>query len=171
MNIFRVVKDADVLDVASQSAADETLIPKRESWLSERKRTRRERDAERGYSINIKQVVLAFAVEFWIIGLIVVGTYQLIDDSGKLSQKEVFSALLLPAALARCGLVVGRMPSRSVAAQSLRRATVAALKESVVVAYSANHLVKFITSQRTRRSSKLPRQNQNWRMVQLRLMI
>ena len=102
MNIFRVVKDADVLDVASQSAADETLIPKRESWLSERKRTRRERDAERGYSINIKQVVLAFAVEFWIIGLIVVGTYQLIDDSGKLSQKEVFSALLLPAALARC---------------------------------------------------------------------
>jgi hypothetical protein len=45
-------------------------------------RTRRlERDAARGYSINVKQVVLAFAVEFWIIGLIVLGTYLLIAES------------------------------------------------------------------------------------------
>jgi hypothetical protein len=99
MNIFRVVKGSDVLDVASPSS-EERAAADRPSWLSERRRSRRERDAERGYSINVKQVVLAFAVEFWIIGLIVVGTYQLIDDSGKLSQKEVFSALLLPAALA-----------------------------------------------------------------------
>jgi hypothetical protein len=100
MNIFRLVKGSDVLDVAPPSSAEEPVVTKRESWLSERKRSRRERDAERGYSINVKQVVLAFAVEFWIIGLIVVGTYQLIDESGRFSQKEVFSALLLPAALA-----------------------------------------------------------------------
>ena len=68
-----------------------------------RKLTRLERDRERGYSVNVKQVVLAFCVEFWIIGLIVVGTYLLISDSGErgqVSSQEIFSALLLPAALA-----------------------------------------------------------------------
>jgi hypothetical protein len=49
----------------------------------------------------VKQVVLAFAVEFWIIALIVVGTYLLItDSSGQLSPQAIFSALLFPAALA-----------------------------------------------------------------------
>ena len=48
----------------------------------------------------MKQVVLAFAVEFWIIALIVVGTYLLITDSGQLSSQAIFSALLFPAALA-----------------------------------------------------------------------
>jgi hypothetical protein len=69
----------------------------------ERHQTRLERDIARGYSINVKQVVLAFAVEFWIIGLIIVGTYLLIAESsqrGSASHEEVFSALLLPAALA-----------------------------------------------------------------------
>ena len=63
---------------------------------------RLERDTARGYSINVKQVVLAFAVEFWIIGLIVLGTYLLIAESAKedVSREAVFSALLLPAALA-----------------------------------------------------------------------
>jgi len=67
---------------------------------SVRSKTRRERDIERGYSINVKQVVLAFAVEFWIISLIVVGTYLLIAESDNLSREAIFSALLLPAALA-----------------------------------------------------------------------
>jgi hypothetical protein len=60
-----------------------------------------ERDVARGYTINVKQVVLAFAVEFWIIGLIVVGTYLLVteNDPDHVS-REAFSALLLPAALA-----------------------------------------------------------------------
>jgi hypothetical protein len=80
-----------------------------EGWLRNRRsklthlRTRRlERDAARGYSINVKQVVLAFAVEFWIIGLIVLGTYLLIAESASehVSREAVFSALLLPAALA-----------------------------------------------------------------------
>src|SRR5262245_23028848 len=63
---------------------------------------RLERDTARGYSINVKQGVLAFAVEFWIIGLIVLGSYLLIAESAKedVSREAVFSALLLPAALA-----------------------------------------------------------------------
>jgi hypothetical protein len=32
------------------------------------KQSRLERDIARGYSINVKQVVLAFAVEFWMLG-------------------------------------------------------------------------------------------------------
>ena len=72
----------------------------REPVLSSRAQYRRERDIERGYSINVKQVVLAFAVEFWIITLIVAGTYLLIAESDNLSREAVFSALLLPAALA-----------------------------------------------------------------------
>jgi hypothetical protein len=71
--------------------------------VSERRHARNDRDLARGYSINVKQVVLAFAVEFWIIGLIVIGTYLLIAEGGErghVSSAEVFSALLLPAALA-----------------------------------------------------------------------
>jgi hypothetical protein len=68
------------------------------------KQSRLERDIARGYSINVKQVVLAFAVEFWIIGLIILGTYLLIaeaeSDHDHVSREAIFSALLLPAALA-----------------------------------------------------------------------
>jgi hypothetical protein len=70
---------------------------------AERRQARQERDVGRGYSINVKQVVLAFTVEFWIIGLIIIGTYLLIAESGdrrQVSNEEIFSALLLPAALA-----------------------------------------------------------------------
>jgi hypothetical protein len=64
-----------------------------------RTQRRLERDRARGYSINVKQVVLAFAVEFWIIGLIIVGTYLLIAESEHLSGEAIFGALLFPAAL------------------------------------------------------------------------
>ena len=73
------------------------------SASSKRRLTRLERDRERGYSVNVKQVVLAFCVEFWIIGLIIIGTYLLISESGEhgnVSSQDIFSALLLPAALA-----------------------------------------------------------------------
>lgn len=43
--------------------------------------------------------MLAFAVEFWIIALIIVGTYLLIAESGQLTHEAIFSALLFPAAL------------------------------------------------------------------------
>jgi hypothetical protein len=71
----------------------------RRSRLQQRAAARLERDRVRGYSINVKQVVLAFAVEFWIIGLIVIGTYLLIAESAH-DYISLFSALLLPAALA-----------------------------------------------------------------------
>jgi hypothetical protein len=68
---------------------------------TDKEAARFERDAARGYSINVKQVVLAFVVEFWIIGLIIVGTYLLItENDGDHVSREAFSALLLPAALA-----------------------------------------------------------------------
>jgi hypothetical protein len=68
----------------------------------DRNTQRFDRDVARGYTINVKQVVLAFAVEFWIIGLIVVGTYLLVteNDPGHGFSREALSALLLPAALA-----------------------------------------------------------------------
>jgi hypothetical protein len=64
-----------------------------------RSQRRLERDRTRGYSINVKQVVLAFAVEFWIIGLIIVGTYLLVAESEHFSGEAIFGALLFPAAL------------------------------------------------------------------------
>ena len=66
------------------------------------KQSRLVRDIARGYSINVKQVLLAFAVEFWIIGLIIIGTYLLIAerDPDHVSREAIFSALSLPAALA-----------------------------------------------------------------------
>ncbi len=72
------------------------------SRKSDNNKSRLELDVERGYSINVKQVVLAFVVEFWIIGLIILGTYLLIaeSDHDHMSSAAVFSALLLPAALA-----------------------------------------------------------------------
>src|SRR5262249_189617 len=41
----------------------------------DRATSRFERDHARGYSINVKQVLLAFAVEFVIIGLILTGQF------------------------------------------------------------------------------------------------
>ena len=64
---------------------------------SERSLARLERDIERGYSINVKQVTLAFAVEFFIIGLILVGQYLVAEEAAK---DKVFSILLFPIALA-----------------------------------------------------------------------
>ena len=64
---------------------------------SERAMARRERDAERGYTINVKYVVLAFGVEFFIIGLILVGQYFIAEEAAR---EKVFSILLFPIGLA-----------------------------------------------------------------------
>jgi hypothetical protein len=63
---------------------------------SQRKTARMERDAARGYSINVKQVILAFAIEFLIIGLILTSQYLIAAEQGP----RVFEALLFPIALA-----------------------------------------------------------------------
>src|SRR5215203_2687184 len=65
--------------------------------VSERSLARLERDFERGYSINVKQVTLAFAVEFFIIGLILVGQYLVAEETAK---DKVFSILLFPIGMA-----------------------------------------------------------------------
>ena len=97
----KLISESDTLSgTADQSAAGLHRPEQVESLRSRRWKIARERDIQRGYSINVKQVVLAFAVEFWIIALIVVGTYLLISDSRQLSSQAIFSALLFPAALA-----------------------------------------------------------------------
>jgi hypothetical protein len=99
----RVVEAPDRTSWVSTPPSDTFLSRRKKAARAaalERHRTRSERDIARGYAINVKQVVLAFAVEFWIIGLIIVGTYLLIAESGHLSGEAVFGALLFPAALA-----------------------------------------------------------------------
>jgi hypothetical protein len=66
-------------------------------FIAERQRLRREREIERGYRINIKQVVLAFAVEFFIIGLILVGQYFIAEQAVR---ERVVAILLFPIGLA-----------------------------------------------------------------------
>jgi hypothetical protein len=67
---------------------------------SNRTIARRERDNERGYSINVKQVVLAFAVEFVIIGLILTSQYFYATNFANTSQSKTILAFLFPVALA-----------------------------------------------------------------------
>jgi hypothetical protein len=104
MNVPRidVGMPTDIPFPDDDAPASEGWFQRRRGRLSESRMRRLERDSARGYSINVKQVVLAFAVEFWIIGLIVLGTYLLIAESASehVSREAVFSALLLPAALA-----------------------------------------------------------------------
>ncbi len=66
------------------------------TFASDRRAARLDRDTARGYSINIKQVVLAFAIEFLIIGLILTSQYSIAAEQGD----RIFDALLFPIALA-----------------------------------------------------------------------
>jgi hypothetical protein len=61
---------------------------------------RLERDRIRGYSINVKQVVLAFAIEFVIIALILVSQFIYAAQVPSATEYKVISALLFPIALA-----------------------------------------------------------------------
>lgn len=74
------------------------------SWLRrsrlEREKFRLERDTARGYSINVKQVCLAFAVEFMLIGLILISQVLYAVEAPDTSGYAVYSALLYPIALA-----------------------------------------------------------------------
>jgi hypothetical protein len=65
-----------------------------------RAKSRRDRDEQRGYSINIKQVVLAFAVELVIITLILISQYFYAIDFAGASQSKTILAFLFPVALA-----------------------------------------------------------------------
>ena len=68
--------------------------------LSLRQRNRLDRDRERGYSINVKQIVLAFAVEFVIIGLILVNNFLTIAQLPDATNLKTVQSLLFPIAMA-----------------------------------------------------------------------
>ena len=67
---------------------------------AEHNRTRIERDITRGYSINVKQVILAFAVEFVIIGLILTSQFLYASQLPNVSRFTIVQTLLFPIALA-----------------------------------------------------------------------
>jgi len=71
-------------------------------WKSrvERDKLRLERDIARGYSITVKQVILAFAVEFVIIGLILTGQYVYAVQLPNASQYVIAQTMLFPIGLA-----------------------------------------------------------------------
>lgn len=109
MNIPRidaVRPPADIRIVADDASESDRMGAPRRSWngRSDLPRggaiSRGDRDQARGYSINVKQVVLAFAVEFVIIGLILASQYLYAADNANVSQYKIFSALLFPIALA-----------------------------------------------------------------------
>jgi hypothetical protein len=68
--------------------------------LSRRQVARLTRDRERGYSINSKQIVLAFMVEFVIIGLILTNIYVTVAQLPDPSTFKTIQALLFPIAMA-----------------------------------------------------------------------
>jgi hypothetical protein len=70
------------------------------STLSFRQRNRLDRDRERGYSINVKQIVLAFAVEFVIIGLILVNNFVTVAQLSDVTNLKTVQFLLFPIAMA-----------------------------------------------------------------------
>ncbi|MEA2819284.1 MAG: hypothetical protein QOJ86_1288 [Bradyrhizobium sp.] len=84
----------------------ETIAPLRhaefaaDEALSKRQIARLIRDRERGYSINSKQIVLAFAVEFTIIGLILTNIYVTVAQLPDPSHFKTVQALLFPIAMA-----------------------------------------------------------------------
>lgn len=71
-----------------------------EDALSKRQLARLVRDRERGYSINVKQIVLAFAVEFTIICLILTNIYLTVTQLPNSSVPKTIQAMLFPIAMA-----------------------------------------------------------------------
>jgi hypothetical protein len=78
-----------------EETADEAQSP-----LTLRQRSRLERDRERGYSINAKQIVLAFAVEFVIIGLILTNNFVMVAQLPGVNGLKTVQSLLFPIAMA-----------------------------------------------------------------------
>jgi hypothetical protein len=87
------------VDVAGESL-EEFEGGSEHSTLSLRQRNRLYRDRERGYSINIKQIVLAFAVEFVIIGLILVNNFVTVAQLSDATNLKTIQFLLFPIAMA-----------------------------------------------------------------------
>lgn len=93
MNFFRtndIVTERERLDAPEADSRP----------ISARQRNKLERDQERGYSINVKQIVLAFAVEFVIIGLILTNNFVAVAELPDATNLRTVHALLFPIAMA-----------------------------------------------------------------------
>jgi hypothetical protein len=75
-------------------------IGRNETPSNRRQQLKLQRDRERGYSINVKQIVLAFVVEFVIIGLILTNIYVTVAQLPDPSTFKTVQALLFPIAMA-----------------------------------------------------------------------
>jgi hypothetical protein len=87
------------------TALGDSVAPLRQAEFTEDALTKRQaarlmRDRERGYSINTKQIVLAFLVEFVIIGLILTNIYVTVAQLPDPSTFKTVQALLFPIAMA-----------------------------------------------------------------------
>ncbi len=106
MNYFGrqiVVESAEQSSSESDPTSDSFLSRRRKAAraaAAERNQIRLERDIARGYSINVKQVVLAFAVEFVIIGLILTSQIVYAEQLPNVSRFLIVQTLLFPIALA-----------------------------------------------------------------------
>src|SRR5215831_3463514 len=109
---------------AAENAAPVFEARGRRTWpwsrasRDEARKWRLERDTERGYSINVKQVVLAFAVEFVIIGLILANQSAIAASLPKATWLSIIMGTSMPIALAMAELArvplaicVGTQPS------------------------------------------------------------
>lgn len=93
MNFFSAPDTGVKSDFAGSSPSDQL-------GLTSRQLLRLERDRERGYSINAKQIILAFAVEFVIIGLILTNNAMTVLQLPDVAYPKVIQALLFPIAMA-----------------------------------------------------------------------
>jgi hypothetical protein len=103
--------------------------------LSEWRVRRLERDTARGYSINVKQVVLAFAVEFVIIGLILANQSAIAASLPKATWMSIIMGTSMPIALAMAELA--RVPLaicvRTQPSWNIKLVAVAGVMAAVVV--------------------------------------
>jgi hypothetical protein len=103
--------------------------------LTEWRVRRLERDTARGYSINVKQVVLAFTVEFVIIGLILTNQSTIAASLPKATWLSIIMATSMPIALAMAELA--RVPLaicvRTQPSWNIKLVAVAGVMAAVVV--------------------------------------
>jgi hypothetical protein len=112
-----------------------TDIPLPEANLTDWRVRRLERDTARGYSINVKQVVLAFAVEFVIIGLILANQSAIAASLPNWTWLSFIMGTSLPIALAMAELA--RVPLaiavRTQPSWNIKLVAVAGVMAAVVV--------------------------------------
>src|SRR5262245_43286565 len=103
MNVH-VGPPTDIRPPEDDAPASERRFQSSRANLTEWEVRRLERDTARGYSINMKQVVLAFAVEFVIIGLILANQFAIAASLPEATWLSIIMATSMPIALAMAEL-------------------------------------------------------------------